>query len=77
MTKLTDTLWSANPVESIIAELQGMTKPSIKDEVIYHTDYMVGQTVIPFWVHNGQVRRSATNQVGHRYVLSTNVRVLC
>jgi hypothetical protein len=28
MTELTDTLWSANPFESIVAELQGMTKPS-------------------------------------------------
>jgi hypothetical protein len=48
-----------------------MTKPSIEDEVVYHTGCMVGRTVIPFWVHNGQVRRSALNQVGHRYVLST------
>jgi hypothetical protein len=71
MTELTNTLWTANPFESILAELQGMTKPSIEDEVVYHTDCMVGQTVIPFWVHNGQVWRSAMNQVGHRYVLST------
>jgi hypothetical protein len=78
MTELTDTLWSVNPFESIVAELQGMTKPSIEDEVVDHTDCMVGRTVIPFWVHNRQVWRSALNQVGHRYVLSTmSMSLLC
>jgi hypothetical protein len=77
MTKLTDTLWSANPFESIVAELQGMTKPSIKDEVIYHTDYMVSPNRHSLLA----ARRSGMgfcNELGRTSICSfDDVHVLC
>jgi hypothetical protein len=35
------TLGSAHPHQIFITELQGMTQPRIKDNVVYHTDGMV------------------------------------